>query len=63
MSLAHLEWLNPEQRRAVEHGVGEAGGRSGRPLLVIDEPARPIDFVTIRTKLAISGVSDPSLLH
>jgi DNA helicase II / ATP-dependent DNA helicase PcrA len=35
MSLAHLERLNPEQRRAVEHGVGEAGARPGRPLLVI----------------------------
>jgi DNA helicase-2/ATP-dependent DNA helicase PcrA len=32
MSRAHLERLNPEQRRAVEHGVGEAGAR---PLLVI----------------------------
>ena len=35
MSIAHLERLNPDQRRAVEHGVGEAGTRSGRPLLVI----------------------------
>src|SRR5215471_1828627 len=35
MSLAHLERLNPEQRRAVEHGVGEAGAKPGRPLLVI----------------------------
>ena len=35
MSLAHLERLNPDQRRAVEHGVGEAGAKSGRPLLVI----------------------------
>src|SRR5215469_10256798 len=32
---AHLERLNPEQRRAVEHGVGEAGTGLGRPLLVI----------------------------
>jgi hypothetical protein len=31
----HLEWLNPDQRRALKRGVGEAGGRSGRPLLVI----------------------------
>jgi DNA helicase-2/ATP-dependent DNA helicase PcrA len=35
MSLAHLERLNPEQRRAVEHGVGEAGARPGGALLVI----------------------------
>src|SRR5215471_15310735 len=35
MSLAHLERLNPEQRRAVEHGVGEAGAKPGKPLLVI----------------------------
>src|SRR5215469_7420541 len=35
MSLAHLERLNPDQRRAVEHGGGEAGARPGRPLLVI----------------------------
>ena len=35
MSLAHLEWLNPDQRRAVEHGGGEAGARPSRPLLVI----------------------------
>ena len=35
MSLAHLERLNPEQRRAVEHGVEEVGARPGRPLLVI----------------------------
>src|SRR5215469_16966266 len=32
---AHLERLNPEQRRAVEHGVGEAGTGLGRPLLII----------------------------
>ena len=35
MSLAYLERLNPEQCRAVEHGVGDAGARPGRPLLVI----------------------------
>jgi DNA helicase-2/ATP-dependent DNA helicase PcrA len=35
MSLAHLESLNPDQRRAVEHGVGEAGAGLGKPLLVI----------------------------
>jgi DNA helicase II / ATP-dependent DNA helicase PcrA len=35
MSLAHLERLNPEQRRAVEHGVGDVDPRPGRPLLVI----------------------------
>jgi DNA helicase II / ATP-dependent DNA helicase PcrA len=35
MSLAYLERLNPDQRRAVEHGVGGAGAESGKPLLVI----------------------------
>jgi DNA helicase II / ATP-dependent DNA helicase PcrA len=35
MLSAHLERLNPEQRRAVEHGVEEAGARPGKPLLVI----------------------------
>src|SRR6516164_2237312 len=35
MSLAHLERLNPEQRRAVGHGVEEVGARPGKPLLVI----------------------------
>ncbi len=35
MSPAYLERLNPEQCRAVEHGVGDAGARPGRPLLVI----------------------------
>jgi DNA helicase-2/ATP-dependent DNA helicase PcrA len=35
MSLAHLEQLNPEQRRAVEPGVGEAGARPSQPLFVI----------------------------
>jgi ATP-dependent DNA helicase UvrD/PcrA len=35
MSLAYLDQLNPEQRRAVEHGVGAADGRRSRPLLVI----------------------------
>ena len=34
MPLAHLERLNPEQRRAVEHGV-EPGATPGGPLLVI----------------------------
>ena len=32
---AYLEKLNPEQRRAVEHGVAEHGGKPARPLLVI----------------------------
>jgi DNA helicase II / ATP-dependent DNA helicase PcrA len=32
---AYLERLNPEQRRAVEHGVGEASAEAGGPLLVI----------------------------
>ena len=35
MSLAHLEQLNPEQRRAVEHGVADVGARQSKPLLVI----------------------------
>jgi DNA helicase-2/ATP-dependent DNA helicase PcrA len=35
ISLAHLERLNPEQRRAVEHGVEEAGAKPSKPLLVI----------------------------
>jgi DNA helicase-2/ATP-dependent DNA helicase PcrA len=32
---AYLEALNPEQRRAVEHGVGGAEGEAAAPLLVI----------------------------
>jgi DNA helicase-2/ATP-dependent DNA helicase PcrA len=35
MSVAYLEKLNPEQRRAVEHGVGISDGRIGGPLLII----------------------------
>jgi DNA helicase-2/ATP-dependent DNA helicase PcrA len=35
MSAAYLEKLNPEQRRAVEHGVVENGVAPGSPLLVI----------------------------
>ncbi|WP_292529965.1 ATP-dependent helicase [Methylocystis sp.] len=35
MSAAHLDKLNPEQRRAVEHGVGPAENGIGGPLLVI----------------------------
>src|SRR5271168_2604196 len=35
MPSAHLETLNPEQRRAVEHGVGEGSSMPGGPLLVI----------------------------
>jgi DNA helicase-2/ATP-dependent DNA helicase PcrA len=35
MRLSYLDRLNPEQRRAVEHGVGEGHGLSKRPLLVI----------------------------
>ena len=34
MTAAYLEKLNPEQRRAVEHGIG-ADGEIGGPLLVI----------------------------
>ena len=35
MAVAHLEKLNLEQRRAVEHGVGEGDARPAGPLLVI----------------------------
>jgi DNA helicase II / ATP-dependent DNA helicase PcrA len=35
MSLAHLEQLNPEQRRAVEHGVADVGAKQSKPLLLI----------------------------
>ena len=35
MSVAYLEKLNPEQRRAVEHGVRENDAVPGTPLLVI----------------------------
>src|ERR1700726_3600993 len=35
MSVAYLEKLNPEQRRAVEHGVRENDAAPGTPLLVI----------------------------
>ena len=36
MSVAYLEKLNPEQRRAVEHGVRENDAGPGTPLLVIE---------------------------
>ena len=35
MSVAYLEKLNPEQRRAVEHGIREKDTTPSRPLLVI----------------------------
>ncbi|SEB84510.1 ATP-dependent DNA helicase, Rep family [Rhizobiales bacterium GAS188] len=35
MSAAHLDKLNPEQRSAVEHGIGGEAGGIGGPLLVI----------------------------
>lgn len=35
MTVAYLEKLNPQQRLAVEHGVGADGGRIGNPLLII----------------------------
>jgi DNA helicase-2/ATP-dependent DNA helicase PcrA len=35
MRLSYLDRLNPEQRRAVEHGVGHVNGLSKRQLLVI----------------------------
>ena len=34
-AIAYLDTLNPEQRRAVEHGVSDLSGASGGPLLVI----------------------------
>ncbi len=35
MSVAYLEKLNEQQRKAVEHGVGLAEGETGGPLLII----------------------------
>ena len=35
MSVAYLDTLNPEQRRAVEHGVEERNAAPGTPLLII----------------------------
>src|SRR5258707_8945592 len=35
MSVAHLDALNPEQRRAAEHGIGATDAAPGPPLLVI----------------------------
>jgi superfamily I DNA/RNA helicase len=35
VTIAYLDTLNSEQRRAVEHGVADLDGRSGGPLLVI----------------------------
>ena len=35
MALAYLEKLNPQQRRAVEHGIGARDTRPAAPLLVI----------------------------
>src|SRR5215475_5823871 len=35
MSVAYLESLNREQRRAVEHGVSEKNAAPGPPLLII----------------------------
>jgi DNA helicase II / ATP-dependent DNA helicase PcrA len=35
MPVAYLETLNPEQRRAVEHGIREKHAAPGAPLLVI----------------------------
>ena len=35
MTVAYLEKLNPEQRRAVEHGIGIPDGTVGGPLLII----------------------------
>ncbi len=35
MTVAYLERLNAEQRRAVEHGVAISGGEIGGPLLII----------------------------
>ncbi len=35
MSVTYLDKLNPEQRRAVEHGIREKACAPGAPLLVI----------------------------
>src|SRR3954463_4729329 len=35
MSVAYLEKLNPEQRRAVEHGIGKDACARAAPLVVI----------------------------
>jgi len=35
MSVAYLESLNREQRRAVEHGVRETSAEPSMPLLVV----------------------------
>lgn len=35
MAVAYLEKLNEQQRKAVEHGVGLAEGKTGGPLLII----------------------------
>ena len=35
MALAHLEKLNPQQRHAVEHGIGARDTRPAGPLLVM----------------------------
>ena len=35
MSAVYLETLNPDQRRAAEHGVGKDAGAPAAPLLVI----------------------------
>src|SRR5438045_8909002 len=35
MAVAYLEKLNPQQRRAVEHGIGQQDTAPGMPLLVI----------------------------
>ena len=35
MSAAYLEKLNPDQRRAVEHGVGEPAGADAAPALLV----------------------------
>src|ERR1700687_6435458 len=35
MSAAYLEKLNPDQRRAVEHGIGDAAADADHALLVI----------------------------
>src|ERR1700741_282099 len=35
MAAAYLDALNPNQRRAVEHGVGEGAAPAAEPLLVI----------------------------
>jgi len=48
MPAAYLETLNPQQRRAVEHGVEDKNTAPGVPLLVIAGELSLCDGVTAR---------------